>query len=357
MSAIYIAITSHGFGHAVRAASVAAEIQRLNPNISLILVTTAPEWLLKSYIPGDFIYRHRAFDVGVIQSDSINMDKKATFHKLLEIQKNQDAIINEEVKFIQENNVKLIIGDIPFLAPIMGKKAGIPTWMISNFGWDFIYRDWGEKFTEIADWISDCYSKSDRLLRLPFHESMSAFPVIADMGLTVGMPKYSFEELKSYLDIDTEKEKTILLTFGGLGLDAIPYDNISNFSDWQFITFDKNAPDLPNLIKISGVNYRPVDIMPICGRIISKPGYSTFSEAIRLNVPIISLMRKGFAESPLLMEGIANYAEHQIINQSEFFLGKWEFLYKEMEKPRKTDEIDKQGTEAIARQVVHFLKR
>ncbi|NJN63324.1 MAG: WecB/TagA/CpsF family glycosyltransferase, partial [Coleofasciculaceae cyanobacterium RL_1_1] len=39
---LYLAITNHGFGHAVRAASIAAQIQQLDPDILLILATTAP---------------------------------------------------------------------------------------------------------------------------------------------------------------------------------------------------------------------------------------------------------------------------------------------------------------------------
>ncbi|MEY3827867.1 MAG: hypothetical protein RLZZ148_2688, partial [Cyanobacteriota bacterium] len=47
---LYLAITSHGFGHAVRLASVVAEIQRLNPDILPIMATTVPHWLLDSYL-------------------------------------------------------------------------------------------------------------------------------------------------------------------------------------------------------------------------------------------------------------------------------------------------------------------
>ncbi|MCY7334845.1 MAG: glycosyl transferase, partial [Chamaesiphon sp.] len=43
---IYIAITNHGFGHAARTASIAGQLQKLLPSIKLILVTTAPKWLL-----------------------------------------------------------------------------------------------------------------------------------------------------------------------------------------------------------------------------------------------------------------------------------------------------------------------
>ncbi len=34
--------------------------------------------------------------------------------------------------------------------------------MMGNFGWDFIYRDLGEEFMELADWICGCFSQCDR---------------------------------------------------------------------------------------------------------------------------------------------------------------------------------------------------
>jgi hypothetical protein len=354
---IYISITNHGFGHAARTASVAAEIQRLNPEILLILVTTAPRWLLESYIPGDFIHRPRGFDIGVIQSDSINMDKEATLQKLKEIREQQRSIIAGEVSFIQQNRVSLMLADIPPLAPVIAKTAGIPCWMIGNFGWDFIYSPWGGEFVEMADWIHDCFSQCDRLFRLPMHEPMSAFPIIEDRGLTGGVPRYNLEELRDQFGINSPKEKTILLSFGGLGLQRIPYQNLQLFPDWKFIAFDRLAPDYPNIIKIVEPNYRPIDFMPICGRVISKPGFSTFSEAIRLNTPIVTLIREGFAESPLLLEGIQNYSYHQIIKPGEFFESNWEFLRQDLQPPRQSEDmIKKDGTESIAQTIVNHFK-
>jgi len=55
----------------------------LCPEILLILVTTAPHWLLESYIQGDFIYRPRW--CGVVQADSLKMDKLATLERLQQI--------------------------------------------------------------------------------------------------------------------------------------------------------------------------------------------------------------------------------------------------------------------------------
>jgi hypothetical protein len=353
---LYLAITSHGFGHAVRASSVAAAVQKLAPEILLVLVTAAPRWLLESYIEADFIYRPRALDVGVIQADSLKMDKAATLAQLRDIRSRQSSIIAGEVNFMRTNRVGLVLADIPPLAAPIARAAGIPCWMMGNFGWDFIYQDWGGEFVEVADWIRGCYQHSDRLFRLPMSEAMSAFSQIAEVGLTGGVPRYPAHELRRHFQVTAPRETTILLTFGGLGLQQIPYDNLQRFPDWQFITFDRQAPALPNLIKVSDPHYRPVDFMPICGRVVSKPGFSTFAEAMSLGVPLVSLTRQGFAETPLLMAGLQEYAQHQILSPEAFFYGKWDFLHDLPHPPRQTSTIAKGGSDAIARAVVEYFQ-
>ncbi len=353
---IYLAATGHGFGHAVRICSVAAAIQKLNPNALLILVTTAPRWLLESYIEGNFIHRPRAFDIGVIQSDSLRMNKDATLQKWQEIFRKKNALIASEVNFIKTNKVDLILADIPPLIAPIAKAAGIPCWMMSNFGWDFIYQAWGEQFQEITDWISQCYQQCDRLFRLPMAEPMTAFNNIIDVGLTGGNPNYSEAELRQKFNLTAPQEKIILLTFGGLGLEAIPYQNLTNFPNWQFITFDRQAPDLPNLIKVTDNAYRPVDFMPLCGRVFSKPGFSTFSEAMRLDVPIISLTRNDFAEASVLLEGIRNYSYHQIIETEQFYQDNWEFFLEDPSQPLTNITLKKDGDEVIAQAVMDYFK-
>ncbi len=353
---LYIAITNHGFGHTTRAASVAATIQKLYPDVLLIIVTTAPRWLLESYIEGDFIYRPRSFDIGVVQADSLTMDKAATLEKLQEIKAKQRSVVASEVNFIRQNRVSLILADIPPLAAVFAKNAGIPCWAISNFSWDFIYRDWGKEFSDVSDWMSECYSQCDLLFRLPFHEPMSAFNNITDVGLTGGSPRYQIDELRTTWQITKPIEKTALLTFGGLGLQQIPYDNLKNFPDWQFISFDRSAPYLPNLLKITDRKYRPVDFMPLCGRVISKPGYSTFAESVRLGIPIVTLTRDDFAEAALLIEGITNYCQHQMLTPGEFFQGGWEFLRRSPQLPHKTQSIAKNGNEQVAQAVINYFQ-
>lgn len=330
---LYVAVTNHGFGHATRVSAVLAELQRrqadMGLEIELTLVTCAPEWLLRACIPGPFHYRPRALDIGVVQGDSRFMDKAATLAKLEEIRDRQADIIAEESAFIRDQGIGLVLGDIPPLAGPIARAAGVPCWMMGNFGWDYIYQPWvaeDERFGELCRWIGDCFGTCDRLFRLPFHEPMAAFPQVEDVELTGGSPNHDPEVLRLRFGLMAPKSKTVLMTFGGLGIDNIPYTGLAELADWQFITLDRDVPELPNLCRVDGVEYRPVDFMPLCDRILSKPGYGTFSEACRQHVGVMTIQREGFSETPLLMAGLKQQLPHRILSDTDFFQGDWAFL-------------------------------
>lgn len=356
MSALYLAITNHGYGHATRAASVAATLQQYRPDIDIILATQAPQWLLNSYLqPERVTYRPVSFDIGVLQSDSLTMDKAATLEKLKWICDHQDEILAPEVEFIKSAGIDLILGDIPPLLTQLAKAVDLPCWMMGNFGWDFIYRPWGGEFEAVADWIADCYRECDRLFRIPFHEAMTPFSQITDVGLTGLAPKLSADAIRNKFGIKTPSERTILLTFGGLGLAQIPYAQaLQAYPDWQFITFDQQVPVLPNLLQIPEIGLRVADIMVVCDRIVSKPGYGTFSEACRLEKGVMTLPREGFAEAPLLLDGIQCHAYHQILDSDAFFKGDWSFLEQPM-MPPTGQPLSQDGNDVIANAISSYL--
>ncbi|WOD37796.1 glycosyl transferase [Nodosilinea sp. E11] len=352
---LYLAITNHGFGHATRAAAIAATIKAMQPEVELVIATTAPQWLLNEYLPTEYEYRPVAFDIGVVQPDSLAMDLPATLAKLQAIQAHQQDTIAAEAKYLKQRGVNLVLADIPPLAPAIAHAADIPCWMVSNFGWDFIYRALGPEFAPAATWISDCFSQCDRLFRLPFHEPMSAFPVVEDVGLTGGNPRYGVDDLRQQWNLTIPRDRTVLLTFGGLSLQAIPYGRLAQFPDWQFLTFEQDAPDLPNLFKVPRQGFRPVDVMPLCSRIVSKPGFSTFSEACRLAVPIITITRDDFAEGPVLVNGMQDHSWHRVLTPDDLFHGDWQFLHQPLDPPRMAQAIAKNGNEQIAQAVITYL--
>ncbi|MEN9204682.1 MAG: hypothetical protein Q6J68_07000 [Thermostichales cyanobacterium SZTDM-1c_bins_54] len=359
METIYVAISGHGFGHATRTIAVINTWRRLlrqrgSPDVLPIFVTGIPMWLFERSVEGEFLYRGRGLDVGVIQSDSLRMDLAATHRALVELQQRAPSLIRAEADFIRLNRCRLVFADLPPLAAAIAQAAGIPCWVAGNFGWDFIYRGFGEAFADVVGWIEGLNQQCDRTFRLPFHEPMASFPNRTDIGLTGAEPKYDRQTIASKLHLDPDRP-TILLTFGGLGLETVPYDNIRDFPDWQFLTLESKAPDLPNLQCLNGQMWRPVDVMPLCQAILCKPGYGTFSEAIRTGIGVYALTRDGFAEAPLLLEGLQRYAPHRILPHSQVLTGPWDFLNQPLSPPRDPGGIDLEGNRSLATELADFF--
>jgi hypothetical protein len=360
---LYVSITNHGFGHAARTAAVAGLVQELLPAVQLIIATTAPRWLIASYVTGDFVYHACGHDVGVIQADSLQMNLPATLQEWQKIFDRQAEIVSSEAAYLQKMGVDLVLADIPPLAMPIAHRAGVPAWAASNFGWDFIYQDWGKEFADITRWIGDCYGQCDRMFHLPLSESLDRFPVREPAGLTGGKSRYQAANVRQALGLE-QAERTVLMVFGGLGLQSIPYENVGLFPDWQFLTFDRSAPSLPNLRCIPDPSnndvprrYRPVDIFPICDLVVSKPGYTTYAEAMIADLPVATIPRSGFAESAIIQAGLQDYSHHQIIEPADFFTGSWDFLRQPVLPPRSGQGLPKDGTEQVAQAIVDFLRR
>ncbi|PIK97188.1 glycosyl transferase [Synechococcus sp. 63AY4M1] len=351
---LYVAATAHGFGHVTRLAAVVNTLRRQDAQILPIWVTPAPAWLLQRYGEGEFVHRPRGLDVGVVQPDGLQADLPATLAALKAFQAGAADLIREEAEFIRSQGVPLILADVPPIATAIAEAAGIPCWMASNFGWDFIYQDYGPQFQPLVAWIRELYGRCQRLFRLPFAEPMAAFPHQEAVGLTGSDPRYSGEEVARRLGLERERP-TVLLTFGGLGLQGLPYERLTDFPDWQFLTFDPKAPALPNLQILDGQVWRPVDVMPLCRWVVSKPGYGTLAEALRCGTPMACVNRSGFAESPLLVEGLRRYGWHRILSPEEFFAGSWDFLRDPPHPPQAPEELDRGGNEAIAGAIAAFL--
>ena len=97
--------------------------------------------------------------------------------------------------------------------------------------------------------------------------------------------------------------------------------------------------------------------MPLCDRVVSKPGFSTYSEALRQDIPVTTLPRDDFAEGPVLVQGLQHYGHHQILDPTEFAQGQWDFLREAPLAPLSTNPIDKTGGDSIAAAIVTFLSR
>jgi hypothetical protein len=64
--------------------------------------------------------------------------------------------------------------------------------------------------------------------------------------------------------------------------------------------------------------------MPLCSRLITKPGYSSFAEAFSQALGIHLVRRSGFAEAPVLEAALQRHGRHRLLEPIAFETGAWE---------------------------------
>jgi hypothetical protein len=142
------------------------------------------------------------------------------------------------------------------------------------------------------------------------------------LGLTSSRPRLDPKRLARDLGLPAERERVVLLSFGGLGM-AIDPTWLARWPDHVFIGPDPNLARVANGRRLpQGV--RPLDLMPLAARMITKPGYSSFCEAFSQGVGIHLVHREGFAEAPVLEEDLRNHGWHRLLRQEQFRRGDWE---------------------------------
>lgn len=402
---LYVACTDHGFGHASRTASVVAEYLKLVPQGSVVFNSGAPEW----FLDGAFVqcgapdWRDRVelrcvpLDCGIVQHDSLRMDLDATLVALETLYEptTLDIKLSGEAKFLRECGAGLVFADMPPLAAELAARAGIECWMAGNFGWDFIFEDLAlqdGRFQNFAERMAADYARVDQLFQLPFSEPMRAFPRRETVGLTGMRPCKSRAEVLQRLGLTETRlseAPLIVLSFGGLGVQGIPLENMARFNGADapartFVSFDRPedfltpaggtdakqdagaiASEWPsNLILARQLALRPVDVTPLAERLLGKPGYGGFCEAYRAGTPFFCLERSGFAETPVLLQALQDRFNHRIVTSEEFFArnskmsnsGAWDFLLDKPIPPLQPQTIPDDGVETIARALAATLQ-
>lgn len=373
MIRLYFALTAHGFGHASRSSALLAELATRIPRLHAILNSGAPDWFFEAMLGPvrdgaraagrqfSFEVRRAPLDVGIIQSDSLSMDLPATLSALQELETRLPALLDAEAEYLRAREVDLIFADLPAPAGELGRISGVPCYAQGNFGWDFIYDELGAGFQPYAARLRESHAQVQHLFHLPFAEPMTSFPVRETVGLTGFAPGLDPGRVRELLQLPDDAP-AILLTFGGMGLARIPYQNLLQFDGRRFprrtfVSFDADAPELPNLRRVADLRIRPVDVMAASSAVLSKPGYGSFCEALRTGPSYFCIRRDGFAESKILLEDLQRFFRHRIVELSEFYEGDWSFLLEEPRPARSSLTVPDGGNASIAERLVHALAR
>ncbi|MBM5795144.1 MAG: hypothetical protein FJ049_03335 [Cyanobacteria bacterium M_surface_7_m2_037] len=321
---IYACVSGHGFGHGSRVAAVLTALHQRRPDWRLVLSTPlAPSFLQLAFGAVPFVQRPCRWDVGVIQADALGADAEATLAALGHLEQQLPAQIEAELHWIRaQREPVLVLGDVAPAASALASQLGAPLVWMANFGWDAIYRPMGGAFIAWADRALEAYRQGDAVIRCPFSMPMPWDVPATEVGLTPGRARHTPERLQQRLQLEAPRECTVLVGFGGLGL-ALEPALLQRWPQHQFLVSDRGLAGATNATLIPQ-DLRPLELMPLCGRILTKPGYSTFCEAMAAGIGIHLVRREGFAEAPVLEEALQQHGWHRLLSREQLERGDWQ---------------------------------
>ncbi len=353
-------VSAHGYGHGVRSCDILRVFNRLYPDVRVIVTTDLPTPFLQNRLePGRVSFRPGAFDVGMVQRDAILIDVPATLARLDDLGSRWNSMVESETRFLQEQKAVLIVSDIPAIPIEAAKAVGIPALATSNFSWDWIYsphaaRD--ARWQKFVDIFRKAYSKTDLLLRQPFHGDMSVFPRIEDLPVLASPGRNRRAELARLTGCSPDKT-WVLISFYALNWDAAALDRAETLTDYEFFTVKPLEWRRKNIHPIDREIVPFSDVLASCDVVICKPGFGIVSECVVNDKPMIYSDRADFIEYDVLVEAIGKYLRNIHLPSAKLYRGDLiEALQAIPSLPPPRQTIPSGGAEVAARRIGSFLK-
>ncbi len=296
-------VSAHGLGHAARAAAVMAAVQQVAPAVRFEIFTTVPHWFFDDCLAGPFACHPLETDVGLIQKSPLEENLPATIEALDAFYPLDEQRVGAAASNVKALGCRAVICDIAPMGIAVAGHAGLPSVLVENFTWDWIYAGYPEYTHRLAphiDYLQGLFQAATyHVQAAPVCAPGSVDLTVAPIGRT---PRLSADHTRRQLEMPTDK-KLVVLTLGGtatspgrLNLDSLPAD--------VFLV----VPGSSAKIKRSGGTlqlpahsaiYHP-DLVRAADAVIGKAGYSTLAEIYQADVPFGYVSRTTFREAPVL---------------------------------------------------------
>ncbi len=352
-------ITPHGFGHAARASAIMDAVSETVPFVSFDIFTTVPEWFFEDSFSGQFEYHEFVTDVGLVQKTPFLHDLEKTIETLDRFIPFDPTLISDTVDLLKQRACQLVICDISSIGISIAKEAGIPSILIENFTWDWIYEDFIQadaRISSYVDFFRKIYQAADYHIQAspvcnPRSVDMTTDPISRNV-------RRSSVWIREKLGIPQGK-KIILLTTGGVREKHRFLKNLTAEPEICFvIPGGSESPEQhDNLILLpyrSGFIHS--DLVDTADAVVGKAGYSTIAEVYQAGVPFGYVPRSNFRETDKLVEFIEKKMKGLRIGDEEFKDGKWLKNVSQLLKLSRTKRHHRNGSHQAAGLIKNLLK-
>lgn len=324
MSSVPVAffVSGHGFGHAARAMAV-AEALAGRRGIEAHFFTAVPAWFFEdAALP---IRHHESrVDVGLVQRTSLDIDRDATLRRLRRAGVLEQEWISAMAQRLRELQIGLVVADIAPAGVAAGHRAGIPSVLVENFTWDWIYTGlgWGEEVVgRTVARTAQLQSRADlRIQTLPVCEPSAG-------GIQVGSiarPLRSGRgETRDKLGLGAD-EPVALVSMGGVPWRHTGVEKLRG-TGFRAIVLGEAPASVPEGVIVlphrSGFHHP--DLAAAADVVVGKLGYSTLAEVWQAGCGYAWLDRPDFPETRVLAAHARDNLASARVPRRAFESGAW----------------------------------
>ena len=337
-----------------------AALHEMNPTIQFEIFTTVPSWFFEASLSGPFTYHSLLTDIGLIQKTPLHVDLTKTreyLDKFLPFEQSQTAQL---AGVMGRLNCRVVICDIAPMGILVAREAGIPSVLVENFTWDWLYREYvgyDSRLKSHADYLETVFDEAD------FH--VKTEPIcshgLADLtSLPVSRSaKVPAEQIRQRLGIPKDV-KMVMITMGGVPEQSRSMSGWTHQRDVYFV-----FPGGSNAFQISGnlillphhADFFHPDLIMASDAVVGKVGYSTLAETYHAGLPFGYIMRPHFRESEILSSYIKKRMSGLAIEEDEFQDGGWVIHLPELLALRRIKRKGPNGAEQVARFLFTLFNR
>jgi UDP:flavonoid glycosyltransferase YjiC (YdhE family) len=345
-------VSPHGYGHASRASAVMSSIHRLNPTTTFEIFTQVPRWFFEQSLPDPFGYHSVLTDIGMVQETPLAEDVPATVHRLNDFLPFERGLLDRLASKVADLQCDLVLCDIAPMGIAVALHAKIPSVLIENFTWDWIYAGYPAYHRQMAqhiDYLKEVFAAASYHIQtepvcLPWSADLTTPPVTRNV-------RSEPAQVRAVLEVP-EQAKLALITMGGMRWNRELLTRLENQGEtFLVIAANTDATERQgNLIRLARNTeiFHP-DLVNACDAIVCKAGYSTLAESYQAGIPVGYIPRPGFRESPIMADFVETHMHGLPVTEAELHDGSWlETLEKLLPLPRfRRDGVN--GADQIAR--------
>lgn len=326
-------ISGHGFGHASRDVEVIHAIAESRPGLRVIARTAVPSSFFDVSARVAIEVQPLSTDPGVVQIDSIRIDEDATAREATAFYRDFDRRAGAEAQILAELEADLVVGDVPPLAFAAAARAGVPSVLLANFTWDWIYEGYPAIPADhafVLELIRRAHATCTVALRLPFHGGFAGVHRVIDIPLIARRSARDPEETRRQLGIQPGR-LMVLVSFSRYGI-ALPLRQLADERRLTLLVTDHEGEDpahngdalirmAPQGLTASGLRYE--DLVAAAHVVVSKPGYGIIAECIANGAALLYTSRGRFVEQDLLVREMPGVLRCRPIATDDLLEGRW----------------------------------